>query len=861
MKASTFVKSLFLSFLLLLSYDSFNYVSSPPTALTGAPSEGNCTNCHNGSAVTSGTSWDAINISGLPANGYTPGSVYTLTVNGSSAATAKNGMLLTVLNSSNSFTGTFTAGTGNSVLVSTRNYIGHTSSGTANSSFSFTWTAPSTGVGTVTFYLSWLATNSNGGTSGDMTYVKSFSLNQLANLPTAVINASSTSVCVGDTIILQGSGINTPTSYAWTMTGGSPASASTQNTKVVYSTAGPKQIRLVTSNANGSSSPTVLPITVNAKPVFSVSQSASNLCGNTDTVLLSASIVNGYSYLWMPGSITTSTAKITNTGSYTVKVTTSNNCTSTSNAYTVSRRNLPVSNLTSDKDSSCVKDSITLKASGTFTSYQFKKDNVLVKSSKDSLCKIASSGTYTMQVYDGFCYSQAYSKTLFVQNQLAAPLLFSDSKSMNQINFYWTAIPAATTYQISLDSGLNWTSQLDTFYVVTVSPIPQNKKIWVRALSNSLCPEGITTSIKGSNATCIKPELSFNFLNKICLKTDSAFVAFNMVNLGAGNFKYTLQKNGFFVSQNQGQTVQIPVYNGANPIQLQCVDTTFTHCTVDTVLTIQASNFSKNQVQFNLDDLVKNVCATESQFELKSNRLKGADSVFFFRFDSILNKAILFNPTGQDSSILIFPSNQLSKIETYYVIQKNNESSCEAISKSGLLRFLPDIGLLISATIPQNNKQVNFQSQSDYPFQKIYWDFGDSFFDSINRNPTHTYLNAGNYVVKTLVIDSMNCGDTISLSLNISATGFQEIAGIGALKIYPNPVLDKITIKAMASAPKQVQLHVFDLNGKEVLNDIRLQFVSGTNEFLIPTEGLVKGMYILSIESDNHVLKHIFSKE
>jgi hypothetical protein len=222
-----------------------------------------------------------------------------------------------------------------------------------------------------------------------------------------------------------------------------------------------------------------------------------------------------------------------------------------------------------------------------------------VKSGKDSLCKIASSGTYTLQVYDGFCSSQSTSKTLYVQNQLAAPILFSESKSMAQINFYWNSIPTATTYQISLDSGLNWTSQIDTFYYLTVTPIPQFKKIWVRALSNSLCPEGLSSSIKGSNATCIKPELSFTYLNKICLKTDTEFVAFNMVNLGSGQFKYTLQKNGFSASQNQGQELKIPIYNGSNPIQLQCIDTTFTYCSIDTVLTIQASNFSKNQVQFN----------------------------------------------------------------------------------------------------------------------------------------------------------------------------------------------------------------------------------------------------------------------
>jgi hypothetical protein len=258
--------------LLFISYTSYNNASSPPTGMTGAPGENNCTNCHAGSAITSGSAWDAINIAGLPANGYAPGTTYTLIINGSSAATAKNGVSLTALSPTNTMAGSFTAGTGNSILIgSGRNYMSHNGAGTSLSSFSFNWTAPATGVGTVTFYTSFMGTNSNNNNSGDLVYAKSFTVSQ-GNLPTAVITPSATSICLGDTLYLQGSGINNPTGYSWQFLGNVPATSSLQNPKLVYTTAGSKQIRLTTSNGSGSSSPASIIITVNAKPTANLQQ-------------------------------------------------------------------------------------------------------------------------------------------------------------------------------------------------------------------------------------------------------------------------------------------------------------------------------------------------------------------------------------------------------------------------------------------------------------------------------------------------------------------------------------------------------------------------------------------------------------
>ena len=82
----------------LLAITTITYTSQngPGPGLSGAPSEGNCTSCHSGTSVTSGSSFDNITISGLPAGGYAPGATYNLTFNGGAAATSKNGFQILI---------------------------------------------------------------------------------------------------------------------------------------------------------------------------------------------------------------------------------------------------------------------------------------------------------------------------------------------------------------------------------------------------------------------------------------------------------------------------------------------------------------------------------------------------------------------------------------------------------------------------------------------------------------------------------------------------------------------------------------------------------------------------------------------
>jgi hypothetical protein len=158
---------------------------------TGAYTEGDCTACHNDYAVNTGSG--SIAITSVPAltNGYVPGTEYTVTVTVSYPGDSIYGFDFEALLNATTNGGTISL-LSPSVDVKTLPYnttltdAVHT--GTGNKSlnshaFSFYWTAPATGTGTVTFYAAGMGTNDDGtGTPvNDWVYTTSKILTQSAS--------------------------------------------------------------------------------------------------------------------------------------------------------------------------------------------------------------------------------------------------------------------------------------------------------------------------------------------------------------------------------------------------------------------------------------------------------------------------------------------------------------------------------------------------------------------------------------------------------------------------------------------------------------------------------------------------------
>lgn len=238
------LKPIFVTALVTTSFYSFTNGGGAPAGNTNAPGDGSCaqSGCHGGSVITSGSNWDNFTITtNIPANGYVPGTSYTVTISHAVAGINKWGFQFVALNATTfGQAGSLTIGAGMQSLSSGgKTYLTHTSGGTAGTgskSWSFTWTAPNPGVGQVSFYATVNAANGDNGSGGDQIYGKSITVSELSNLPTAVIGGvpANGNVCLGDTLSLLGSGLNSPTSYAWTFTGiTNPSLQAQQNPKVI----------------------------------------------------------------------------------------------------------------------------------------------------------------------------------------------------------------------------------------------------------------------------------------------------------------------------------------------------------------------------------------------------------------------------------------------------------------------------------------------------------------------------------------------------------------------------------------------------------------------------------------------------
>ena len=151
--------------------------SGPPAGFSGAPGELRCDDCHTTPAQSSGN----ISLSAPP--NYTPGQTYNITVTHTTTDPTRRrwGFQLTALDASDQRAGTFTPLNSFTQVKSnegsfpSRQYIEQTTIGSFQgqqngATWTFSWTAPSQEVGTVTFYVAGNQANDDGNSSGDNIY-------------------------------------------------------------------------------------------------------------------------------------------------------------------------------------------------------------------------------------------------------------------------------------------------------------------------------------------------------------------------------------------------------------------------------------------------------------------------------------------------------------------------------------------------------------------------------------------------------------------------------------------------------------------------------------------------------------------
>lgn len=256
--------------------------------------------------------------------------------------------------------------------------------------------------------------------------------------PTASIAASgSTTICSTDSAQLDAT-TGTGLSYIWKRNGNSISGAD-QSTYYAKTTG---FYSVVVSNAfNCSDESSTITIVVNQAPNATVSTNGGTDLCTGDSVELAANLGSGLSYQWLfNGSDisgeTSSKLQAKAEGDYSVEVTNSANCTSTSNAQTINIISDPAANITAGSATTfCGGESVTLNANtGSGFTYKWFK-NGFEQSVTDSSIVVATTGDYSVEVtINGSCSATS---SVISTNVLSnpTPIITQNNVTLSTANF------------------------------------------------------------------------------------------------------------------------------------------------------------------------------------------------------------------------------------------------------------------------------------------------------------------------------------------------------------------------------------------------------------------------------------------
>jgi len=165
-------------FILTLPLTIFSYPTGPPDGRTGAPGEQTCNSvgCHSSFTLNSGNG--SLDFGQFPTE-YETDQTYSIEVILQDPGQSRWGFECVALDGNGAQAGTITVTNETLMQTSTTNnktYIKHKEPGTYNGtddgpvSWQFNWTAPSTAIGTVYFYVAGNAANGDNTSQGDYIY-------------------------------------------------------------------------------------------------------------------------------------------------------------------------------------------------------------------------------------------------------------------------------------------------------------------------------------------------------------------------------------------------------------------------------------------------------------------------------------------------------------------------------------------------------------------------------------------------------------------------------------------------------------------------------------------------------------------
>ena len=334
-----------------------------------------------------------------------------------------------------------------------------------------------------------LSGTSLGGCTNTNIAVQSISVN---TLPTVSANISSSVICAGNTITLNGSGAAT---YTWT-DGAPDGTAFSPTTTSTYTLSGTNSAGCTNTNL------AVASVTVNALPQLSVTATNTVLCLGEQTTLNGS---GASTYTWSGGIANNQAFTPTATTTYTLSGTDGNNCENTT-ITTITVNNLPQLTVSSTNSIACEAQSATLTVNGA-ASYSWNTG----ETTADIVITPTATSVFTINATDA---NNCKNTTVYTQSVAPCPGTFSA----------W-----------AVQGNVTCAGKNDGYISVKYSSSYPNGQVSYAWANPNLCIDATCDSIAKLDAGTYAVTVKLTYtLNSILVKTDS-------VTLGSINI---LDENG-----------------------------------------------------------------------------------------------------------------------------------------------------------------------------------------------------------------------------------------------------------------------------------------------------------------------------
>lgn len=205
----------------------------------------------------------------------------------------------------------------------------------------------------------------NAGAIGNNLYIDNINIDGVPaeDIPIPNFSTDGKNICEGGSVNFNDQSTANITDWNWSFPGGAPATSTAQNPTVTYATAGTYDVTLEVTNSFGTESITLTnEITVSSIPTVSINAPSNAICEG-ESVQLTASGANSYSWDNGLGNGAVKTVSPTTTTTYEVVGSTGSNC-SDSEVITILVEPAPTVAATATNATICVGESTTISASG-----------------------------------------------------------------------------------------------------------------------------------------------------------------------------------------------------------------------------------------------------------------------------------------------------------------------------------------------------------------------------------------------------------------------------------------------------------------------------------------------------------------